>query len=100
MLDDLRKLHIDFEPEYRLDQDIVQLGFRQTFEHAELSVAAGYQEWVWHHSFDWDWSVGPDLNPTAFNPSGLWPVSAFPGGVDTLDAPGCVGRASVRARVG
>ena len=86
---DLRKVHIDYEPAYRFDQDLWQLGVSHEFDRARLSFIAGYQDWTWRASRDLDWSVGPRLSAIPGNPTGLWPVSTFPDGVNGLHSADC-----------
>ena len=86
---DLRQVHIDFEPINELDLETLQIGFSHAVGDAQLSVNAGYQRWDWHHAYDFDWSVGYELSPTPFNPSGIWPISVVPSGVDGLNEPPC-----------
>jgi outer membrane receptor protein involved in Fe transport len=88
-IDDLRDVHLDFAPVYELDQDLFQLALRHDFGAAEVSLSAGYQQWQRHDAFDSDFSVGHTLNPVPQNPSGLYPVSVIPGGVDGLRSAEC-----------
>ena len=56
---DLRKVHVDYEPNYHFDQDLWQMGLSHAFESARVGLVAGYQDWTWQSSHDADWSVGP-----------------------------------------
>ena len=44
--DDLREAHVDFTPQYALEQDLWQLHVVHEADRATVTLNAGYQEWT------------------------------------------------------
>ena len=97
---DLRAVHLDFEPEYKLKQNIWQLGVQHEVDWATFTLNGGYQKWTRHDAFDQDGGVGHVLGATTRNPSGLWPVSRIPDGVNGLSDPACNVEAGLAGTLG
>ena len=81
-----RKMHTDFEPIYKYDEDTYTMNVSYDFDNFTVSVSGGYQETSTLYNQDYLMDVGPDLAPTTFptllgpaNPTGYWPTSS-PGG--------------------
>ncbi|MCB1683053.1 MAG: TonB-dependent receptor [Pseudomonadales bacterium] len=70
-----RDMHTDLEPVFEQEEDIFAAGFDYEFEHFDLGILGAYQETEYLSRQDYQMNVGPTLNPTAQNPTGLWPTS-------------------------
>ncbi|MEM9622623.1 MAG: TonB-dependent receptor [Pseudomonadota bacterium] len=75
-INDFRDMHTDYEPIFEQKEDIYLFGFDYEFDNYALGIIGGYQETDYVSRQDYLMDVGPTLNPTALNPSGLWPTSA------------------------
>ncbi|MFX3657894.1 MAG: TonB-dependent receptor [bacterium] len=73
-----RKMHTDFEPIYKYDEDLWTAGFDYDFEKFRVGLLAGYQKSDYVSRQDYLMDVGFNLYANALNPSGLWPTSAPP----------------------
>ena len=78
-----RQMHTDLEPRFRDDEDVFAFGFTYEFDTLTATLLGSRREATESYAQDYGMDVGARFLPTAFNPSGAWPVSA-PGG----DAPG------------
>ncbi|MBX3706224.1 MAG: TonB-dependent receptor [Pseudomonadales bacterium] len=73
-----RKMHTDFEPIYKYNEDMFLAGFDYDFEQYRVGVLAGYHESDYVSRQDYLMDVGFNLYATPLNPNGLWPTSAPP----------------------
>ena len=73
-----RKMHTDFEPLYKYNEDLWTAGFNYDFDNYRVGVLAGYQESDYVSRQDYLMDVGFNLYATPQNPNGLWPTSAPP----------------------
>jgi outer membrane receptor protein involved in Fe transport len=71
-----RRMHTDFEPIYKYDEDLWTAGFDYDFENYRVGLLAGYQDSEYVSRQDYLMDVGFNLNATSLNPGGLWPTSA------------------------
>jgi len=85
----LLDVHVDHEPDTRLEQNIWQLAAQHQFDWGTVSLIGGHQEWTFSSSIDTDWSVGHELNPIAEVPDGIYAVSSIPGGRNGLTGDEC-----------
>jgi iron complex outermembrane receptor protein len=74
-----REIHTDFEPEFRNREDVWAGGASYNFDQFNLSVIGAKQNTEYTSRQDYLMDVSFTLNPTAANPSGLWPTSETPG---------------------
>lgn len=74
----LRDQHTDFEPVFELDGNLWIAGLEHSTGWAEFSVLGSRQKTTLLSLQDRYMDVGYTLNPTASNPSGLWPTSQPP----------------------
>ena len=74
----LRDQHTDFEPVFKIETEFAMLGLEHEFDAAHLSILASYRDRKWLSEQDRFMDVGFTLEPTFYNPSGLWPTSRTP----------------------
>lgn len=74
----LREQHTDLEPEYRLTNKTGLFGLNHNVADLEISLLGGYSRQTYLSRQDRYMDVGYTLEPTSFNPSGLWPTSEPP----------------------
>ena len=74
-----RQMHTDLEPRFRDDEDVFAFGFTYEFDTMTATLLGSRREAAESFTQDYGMDVGARFLPTAFNPSGVWPVSA-PGG--------------------
>ena len=96
---DLREQHTDFNPVFEFEEDAWLLGVDWALDAVTLSLAGSYFDTSWLSQQDFNADVGYLLNPTAENPSGLWPTSAPSGGPGALRGGGPCDLESGRAGV-
>jgi outer membrane receptor protein involved in Fe transport len=72
---DFREMHTDFEPRYLYSENNWTGNLAYEFDKFTVSLSGGYQDSKFFSQQDYLMDVGPDLNVTAFNPSGLYPTS-------------------------
>jgi len=73
-----RKMHTDFEPIYRYNEDLWTAGFNYDFDQYRVGILAGYQKSDYVSLQDYLMDVGFNLYATGANASGLWPTSSPP----------------------
>ncbi|MDZ7670466.1 MAG: TonB-dependent receptor [Gammaproteobacteria bacterium] len=73
-----RKMHTDYEPIYKYDEDLWTAGFDYDFENYRVGLLAGYHESQYVSRQDYLMDVGFNLYASPLNPGGLWPTSAPP----------------------
>ncbi|MFU8815443.1 MAG: TonB-dependent receptor [Pseudomonadales bacterium] len=73
-----RKMHTDFNPIYKYNEDLFTAGFDYDFDNYRVGLLAGYQQSDYVSQQDYLMDVGFNLYATAANPAGLWPTSAPP----------------------
>jgi iron complex outermembrane receptor protein len=85
----LRTMHTDFEPIYESKEDVFTFGLDHQTDRYSFSLQGAYQETDFLSQQDYVMNVGATLNPTAQNPSGLWPTSRPAGraGGDWMQGP-------------
>ena len=76
----LREMHTDFEPIFEQDEEFFAFGASLGLDNYTLSLQGAYQEAEYLARQDYNMDVGPTLEATAANPSGLWPTSDTAGG--------------------
>jgi iron complex outermembrane recepter protein len=82
-----RKMHTDFEPVHKYNEEFWTAGFDYDFERYRVGLLAGYQKSDYVSMQDYLMDVGGNLYATAANPTGLWPTSRpaeFRAGADWL----------------
>jgi iron complex outermembrane recepter protein len=83
-----RRMHTDFEPVYKYDEDLWTAGFSYDFDSYRFGLLGGYQRNTYVSMQDYLMDVGNNLYATAENPSGLWPTSRparYKAGADWTD---------------
>lgn len=73
---DLRTVHTDVEPEFVENEDFFALGVNYVWMDLEFELLASLSESDGYSQQDYLFDVGPTLQPTPLNPSGIWPTSA------------------------
>ena len=84
-----RDTHTDFEPVFQNEEDLFAFGFDYEFNNISIGIIGSILETDYLAQQDYNMDVGPTLNPTAQNPSGLWPTSRPAGraGADWFGGP-------------
>ncbi len=77
----LRDMWTDFNPKYYYDENIISGGVNYEFDKFTVSLIGGVQDTNFRSLQDYNMDVGADLNPTAANPSGVYPTSSVVGGL-------------------
>lgn len=72
----LREIHTDFQPIFKEDEQILAFGLNHDFDELKFSLIGAVRESEYRSSQDYVMDVGPRLNPTPLNPTGIWPMSA------------------------
>ena len=70
-----RKMHTDFNPIYKYNEDLFTAGFDYDFDNYRVGVLAGYQKSDYVSQQDYLMDIGFNLYATGDNPTGLWPTS-------------------------
>jgi iron complex outermembrane recepter protein len=73
-----RRMHTDFQPIYKYNEDLFTAGFDYDFEKFRVGLLAGYQQSDYVSRQDYLMDVGFNLYATPLNPDGLWPTSMPP----------------------
>lgn len=73
---DLRSVHTDVEPIFVENDDLFALGINYVWMDLEFEILASVNETNGYSQQDYLFDVGPTLQPTPLNPSGIWPTSA------------------------
>lgn len=82
----LRRVHTDFQPEYKYKEDVFAGGFSYDFDNFRVSLLGGYHESTYLSRQDYNIDVGVGMAPTV-----QFDVDAFFAGLDPLGAgPGIV----------
>lgn len=82
----LRKMHTDFEPEFKFEEQLWTFGANYDFENISVSFGGAYQETEYIARQDYYMDVGPDLIDARLygifsgNAEGGWPESDSAGG--------------------
>jgi iron complex outermembrane receptor protein len=74
-MNSLREMHTDFEPSFENEEDFIAFGASFEVSDYTLNLQGAYQEGEYQARQDFNMDVGATLEPTAANPSGLWPTS-------------------------
>ena len=84
-----RDMHTDFEPVFQNEEDLFAFGFDYEFNNISVGIIGSILETDYLAQQDYNMDVGPTLNATAQNPSGLWPTSRPAGraGADWFGGP-------------
>ena len=75
-----RKMHTDFEPVFRMKEDLWSFGFNYDFDNLNFSVGGALRDYEALSRQDYLMDVGPRLGATPQNPAGAWPISEPAGG--------------------
>ncbi len=73
---DMRQIHTDFQPVFQEDEQILAFGLNHDFDELKFSLIGAVRESEYRSLQDYVMDVGPRLNPTPLNPTGIWPISA------------------------
>lgn len=73
---DLRQIHTDFQPVFQEDEQIVAFGLNHDFDELKFGLIGAVRDNEYRSLQDYVMDVGPRLNPTPQNPTGIWPMSA------------------------
>lgn len=73
---DFRTVHTDVEPIFVENDDFFALGINYVWMDLEFEILAAVNETDGYSQQDYLFDVGPTLQPTPLNPSGIWPTSA------------------------
>ena len=73
---DLRSVHTDVEPVFVENDDFFALGINYVWMDLEFEILASLHETDGYSQQDYLFDVGPTMQPTPFNPMGIWPTSA------------------------
>jgi len=95
----LREQHSDFNPLFEFDEEAWLLGVDWIPGSVGVHLSASHYETSYLSQQDYLMDVGYRLNPTAQNPSGLWPTSAPSGGPGAFRGGGQCDVESYRAGV-
>jgi outer membrane receptor protein involved in Fe transport len=88
---DNREIHADGNFSWNLEEEVWSFGFEWNFDQWRLDITGGYQQTDWRAIYPnrEGTPIGMNLGPTVANPSGLWPLSGFPGPPGFLRADEC-----------
>lgn len=73
---DFRTVHTDVEPVFVQNDDFFSLGINHVWMDLEFELLAAWHESDGYSQQDYLFDVGPTLQPTPLNPTGIWPTSA------------------------
>jgi iron complex outermembrane recepter protein len=76
----LRKMHTDFQPEFKNKIDTWTFGFDYDFDRASLGLVGGYAKSEFVARQDYNMDVGPEVGPNFYRADGLYPISDAAGG--------------------
>ena len=73
---DLRSVHTDVEPVFIENDDYYAFGIDYIWQDLEFELLGSIHYADGYSQQDYLFDVGPTLQPTPFNPTGIWPTSA------------------------
>ena len=73
---DLRTVHTDVEPIFVENEDFMAFAVNYVWMDLEFDFLASVSESDGYSQQDYLFDVGPTMQPTPLNPSGIWPTSA------------------------
>ena len=73
---DLRSVHTDVEPVFIENDNFYAFGIDYVWQDIEFELLGSYHNQDGYSQQDYLFDVGPTLQPTPFNPTGIWPTSA------------------------
>ena len=77
----IRDMFTDFNPKYYYDENILESNVTYQFDKFTVKWLSGMQDTSFRSLQDYNMDVGPTLNKTAANPSGIYPTSSLVGGL-------------------